>query len=620
MLKKTNQLSWLCDLYRMGQSKILDGSPADVQQQILQHIVAGFDANTGSLALYRGSDGHELCIVATVGLPEGVIGNIVHKGEGVLGWVAEWGEPLLLNGDISGDSRFRNLKRYAESAPPSSAMCWPLKLDNKVIGALSINRKESGQPPYAENELEHGSVLVNLITIVIENAHLHSEQQQRIRMFQHLYEQNQETNRKLEESHCVVLEARKRLDRILNSLDNVVWTITPDTFETTYLNPAAERLYGYPMANFIADPGLWFRTVHPDDSALVNSCMLDALAKGVLDIEYRIVRMDGEVRWIHDHVHAIFDEHGKVESLNGLGTDITLSRQADIMLKKSHDELNDAYSKLQDIQSQLLQSEKLASIGQLAAGVAHEINNPIGYVYSNLGSLQKYLDDLFMVLDAYECVEPLLTQQEEAIEAIKQVKQKADLEFLKEDISALMCESRDGITRVKTIVQDLKDFSHSGSDEEWQWVDLRQGLDSTLNIVWNEIKYKVLINKEYSEIPVIECLPSQLNQVFMNLLVNAGDAIEERGVVTIRTGVQDDKVWVEVSDTGNGIAPDDLNKIFDPFYTTKPVGKGTGLGLSVSYSIVKTHQGNIEVTSEVGRGTTFRIVLPTQQSDSEQEV
>jgi signal transduction histidine kinase len=182
-----------------------------------------------------------------------------------------------------------------------------------------------------------------------------------------------------------------------------------------------------------------------------------------------------------------------------------------------------------------------------------------------------------------------------------------------------MGESREGITRVKKIVQNLKDFSHAGSDDDWQWSNLHQGLDSTLSIVWNEIKYKAEVKKEYGEIPDVECLPSQLNQVFMNLLVNAAHAIEDKGIITIRTGTQDDGVWVEVSDSGNGIAPEHLNRIFEPFFTTKPVGKGTGLGLSVSYSIIQTHHGNINVASKVGEGTTFRIWLPVQHSEANDE-
>jgi signal transduction histidine kinase len=172
-----------------------------------------------------------------------------------------------------------------------------------------------------------------------------------------------------------------------------------------------------------------------------------------------------------------------------------------------------------------------------------------------------------------------------------------------------MNESRDGLSRVRKIVQDLKDFSRVGQ-AEWQWADLHAGLDSTLNIVWNELKYKCKVNKEYGELPEVYCLPSQLNQVFMNLFVNAAQAIENHGEVTIRTGRAGEEAWVEVADTGKGIPRENLNRIFEPFFTTKPVGQGTGLGLSLSYSIVLKHKGRIEVASQVGKGTTFRVILP----------
>ncbi|HEC17544.1 MAG TPA: PAS domain S-box protein [Sedimenticola sp.] len=287
--------------------------------------------------------------------------------------------------------------------------------------------------------------------------------------------------------------------------------------------------------------------------------------------------------------------------------DITARKQAE----KKQQELID---KLQDAHSQLLQSEKMASIGQLAAGVAHEINNPVGYVNSNLGSLKQYVADLFSLLDAYKKLQEAVPQDSSILREVRDLEQELDLDFLKEDIGSLLEESDEGIRRVKQIVNDLKDFSRLDSTE-WHWADLEAGLDSTLNIVHNEIKYKAEVVKEYAGIPQIECIGSQLNQVFMNLMVNGVHAIEERGTITIRTGMEgNDWVWVEVADTGKGIEPDALSRIFDPFYTTKPVGKGTGLGLSLSYSIVERHGGEIGVQSEVGKGTCFRVRLPVKQA------
>lgn len=287
-----------------------------------------------------------------------------------------------------------------------------------------------------------------------------------------------------------------------------------------------------------------------------------------------------------------------------------LEKQRD--LERGNADLRAAYERLEHVQAQVLQSEKMASIGQLAAGVAHEINNPVGYISSNIGSLQGYLQELFTLLSAYENAIGNLPANDPGIVRLDEVKRTIDIDYLRQDITDLLKESQEGVERVRRIVQDLKDFSHV-DEGEWEWADLHRGLDSTLNVVWNELKYKAEIRKEYGELPPIQCRPSQLNQVFMNLLVNAAHAIADRGVVTIRTGREGpDKVWVEVSDTGCGIKSEHLKKIFDPFFTTKPIGKGTGLGLSVSFGIVKKHNGKIAVESEVNKGTRFRVYLPVE--------
>lgn len=277
-----------------------------------------------------------------------------------------------------------------------------------------------------------------------------------------------------------------------------------------------------------------------------------------------------------------------------------------IELVREHQEMAKLVEKLEGFQSQLLQSEKMASIGLLAAGVAHEINNPIAYVFSNLGTLEKYLADLFTLIAMYE-------SQETELDKIQELKQQIDYDFLKEDTLSLLSESREGLNRIKKIILDLKDFSRVGQDEKWELANVHAGLESTLNVVWNELKYKCEVKKQFGDLPLITCLPQQLNQVFMNLMVNAAHSIETHGIVTLRTGREGDLVWVEVEDTGKGIPQENLSKIFDPFFTTKPVGKGTGLGLSVSYSIVEKHHGKLDVKSEVGKGTTFRVTLPIEQ-------
>ena len=266
------------------------------------------------------------------------------------------------------------------------------------------------------------------------------------------------------------------------------------------------------------------------------------------------------------------------------------------------------------LESQLVQSEKLASLGQLAAGVAHEINNPVGFISSNLNTLDGYFNQLQQMLEAYRHSEEIIASQPQR-DQLKALRTTLELDFLKEDIPILIRESKDGIGRVVQIVKDLKNFSRVDNDQTWQFSNLQQGIDSTLNIVASELKYKADVVKHYMPLPDIECLASQLNQVVMNLVINAAQAMgPERGTITISNGVEGENIWLEVADDGCGIAPQTVQKIFDPFFTTKPVGEGTGLGLSLSYGIVKKHRGSISVSSELGKGTTFRVVLPIRQT------
>ncbi|SBT09065.1 PAS/PAC sensor signal transduction histidine kinase [Candidatus Accumulibacter aalborgensis] len=303
---------------------------------------------------------------------------------------------------------------------------------------------------------------------------------------------------------------------------------------------------------------------------------------------------------------ALRDSRARLEERVRERTADLQTANATLEAEKLHQE--ELIDKLEDTHHKLLQSEKMASIGQLAAGVAHEINNPIGFVNSNLGTMQRYAEDIFRLLAAYEKVEGSLASG--VLDDITRLKNEIDAAFLREDIGNLLTESVDGLQRVKRIVQDLKEFSRvDGSEPEW--ADLEAGIESTLNVVSNELKDKAEVVREYGHIAQIRCFPSQLNQVFMNLLLNAAHAIDSHGSITVRTGHDRESVWVEVADTGKGIKPEHLEKIFDPFFTTKPVGKGTGLGLSLAYGIVHQHGGHIEVSSEFGKGSIFRVILPS---------
>jgi two-component system NtrC family sensor kinase len=286
-------------------------------------------------------------------------------------------------------------------------------------------------------------------------------------------------------------------------------------------------------------------------------------------------------------------------------------------LTERNQQLADTCEQLKSTQSQLLQQEKMASIGQLAAGVAHEINNPMGFISSNLGALGKYTERLKTYSAAVDEVLAAPTMPAELREQLAASRKSLKVDFMLEDIPSLLAESSNGAERVRKIVQDLKGFSRIDA-AEYAIVDLNQCLESTIHIFGNALDSKARLTTQFGEIPTVTCLPQQLNQVFMNLLQNATQAVEREGEVRVRTSCDNDNVYVEISDNGCGIAPDHLGRIFEPFFTTRPVGKGTGLGLSIAYDIVKKHGGEISVTSAVNKGSIFRVRIPLEAPPPEE--
>jgi len=367
-----------------------------------------------------------------------------------------------------------------------------------------------------------------------------------------------------------------------------------------FWNPAAEKMFGYAATEVLGRelhallaPPRYRKAIARGFAGFKDTGIGSAVGKTT---ELTALRRDGTEFPVEISLAAVRREN----AWWGVGT------VRDITARKALDD------KLAQAQAHLLQSDKLAAIGQLAAGVAHEINNPIGFVTSNMGTLEHYVRDIFEIMDAYAGLEGVGAAKETVLAAVQELKQQKNLDFLRGDIKQLMAESQEGLQRVRKIVADLKSFSHV-DDVNWKWADLQSGLESTLNMVWNELKYHCTVHKEYGELPEVWCLPSQLNQVFMNLLVNAGQAITGKGEITIRTGQRGEEVFVAITDSGSGISPENQRRLFEPFFTTKPVGEGTGLGLSLAFSIVQKHGGRIEVDSTVGKGTTFTVWLPVQQ-------
>lgn len=323
-------------------------------------------------------------------------------------------------------------------------------------------------------------------------------------------------------------------------------------------------------------------------------------------------------------IYPIFNENNDVDFACITVYDMTVTASYHQQLTRLTTQLEEEKAqqqvligKLEEAHNQLLQSEKMAAIGQLAAGVAHEINNPVGFIFSNLQSLQDYLSRMQKYIDLLVKIVDKIPQP-----TLHQLKsdyvQRNQLAMVLDDCPALVAESLEGAERVMAIVKSLKEFSHVDSTE-WTASDLCLGIESTLRILNNELKYKAEVVRHYpDDLPLLYCQPMQLNQVFMNLLANAAQAMNSFGRIDIFLEHQPEKITIKIKDSGSGISPENMKRIFEPFFTTKPVGQGTGLGLSLSYTIVRRHKGKISVESELGVGTTFFIELPLRSMEQVQ--
>ena len=644
-------LNWVYDIYLLGNKTALSDNSKLVQAELIENIINTFGGYSGCLA-EKNTETNDLEIVSVVGLPDHVVGTHIKFGEGILGSVAKNGAPILLEGNLSKQDEYASKVDERHAERPDSAMCWPLIVENEVTGVISINRKQGGAP-FNNQDLAYGSNVIKFISLALENARLHvrsnayfnkqsvlSRQQEvwseALSWLNNSHKQIGECD-DLEEFYKTaifqaVLIAGSEWGCILECTANrpvKVYSSKPGAVnEELLLNLFVEAN----IAEDLIKQGLHYISKENLDENPFYTKLI-SLFPGTFALTR--VLIEGNIAAIiivnsGEKVNDITDENFAAFTVFLDGIKQVLEHRILLMsLKRTNSELAQEKNEqkaliveLKDAQNQLLQSEKLASIGQLAAGVAHEINNPVGYISSNISSLKTYIDDIISLLDLYDESEAFIKDSPELTKRINSLKEEIDINYLKEDIKDLTTESLEGVDRVKQIVQDLKDFSHV-DEAEWQWADVHKGLDSTLNVVNNEIKYKADVIKEYGDLPQIECIPSQLNQVFMNMLVNAAHAIEDgRGTITIRTGTENDMAWFEFIDTGKGIEQDKVNKIFDPFFTTKPVGKGTGLGLSLSYGIIEAHKGKIEVKSEIGKGTTFRITIPIKSpvADAEEKI
>ena len=326
----------------------------------------------------------------------------------------------------------------------------------------------------------------------------------------------------------------------------------------------------------------------------------------------------GEDLYVHVIKIPLLDPEGRPMGIQGVFYDVTARERAERMLQQTNRQLEEAVKSerlaretLQKTQSHLVQSEKLAGLGQMVAGVAHEINNPLAFVSNNAAVLQRDVKAVCELLKTYADSEPLLQQHApDLYERIRDLSERIDISYTTQNLPELLNRSREGIRRIQQIVKDLRDFARL-DEADLHEVDLNAGVESTLNIILGHARKKqVDVTFERSPLPPIACYPAKINQVVMNLISNAIDACSDGGKVTIRTAKENGSVRIEVQDTGHGIDPAIRDRIFDPFFTTKPPGEGTGLGLSISYGIVQQHGGTIEVESQPGAGARFIVTLP----------
>jgi|GEM_PF-3409639 len=424
-------------------------------------------------------------------------------------------------------------------------------------------------------------------------------------------------SRMLDKSMKAQRDSEQRFRAVFEQAAVGVAQVRVGTGQFVMLNKKYCEIVGYSQEEM---QGLTFSKItHPYDSQtdLLSAQLMREGKIAEYSGEKRYIDKNGSIVWVNLTVSPMWSIGEDPDYYIAVVEDITERKLIEEALLKSHEELAKAYDELKSAQVRVLHQEKMASIGQLAAGVAHEINNPIGFISSNLNSLRRYTDKIAafsrMQLAALENISGNGDSQiKEILDEMREQKKSIKFDYIVDDLGNIIDESLDGANRVRGIVRDLKSFSRS-DESEFKMADINAGIESTINIVWNELKYKATLEKEFGDIPPTKCNIGQLNQVFMNILVNAAHAIPTHGTITVKTWSEGSNIYVSITDTGTGIPADILSKIFDPFFTTKEVGSGTGLGLSIAYDIIKKHTGEIKVDSQVGKGTTFTISIPIDE-------
>jgi two-component system NtrC family sensor kinase len=429
-------------------------------------------------------------------------------------------------------------------------------------------------------------------------------------------------------------ESQRALATLMSNLPGMAYRFRNDADRSMeFVSEGCYQLAGYSPEEFIGTREVSISELtHPDDrDSLWNAVQVALQENRPYQLNYRITSKNGELKWVWEQGLGVFSDSGELIALEGLITDISELKRSEEALVRSQTELTqqklqleNTLHELQQTQAVLIHTEKMSTLGQMIAGVAHEINNPVSSVCGNLVHVGHYTEDLLSLIDMYQkhCPQPPAAIQEKI--------QDIELEFLLEDLPKAMSSMQVGADRIREIVRSLRIFSRK-DDSQMSKVNLHEGIEGTLLILQSRLKARgnypeIVVIKDYGNLPLVECYAGKVNQVFMNLIGNAIDAIEEynegrslaeveanRSKIKIRTEVQNSNAVIRISDNGPGMPEEVSQQLFEAFFTTKPADKGTGLGLSISYKVVQEHGGKLSCVSAPGHGAEFIIEIPIEQ-------
>lgn len=572
----------------------------DVLEQIV--VQAGELLNAPHGFIYTVKIPQELELKAGIGIFNLLVGSKLEFGEDFSGRIWQTGKAFCVADYSNWESRL-----FQEKVKTMIGV--PLRANGQMIAVLGLAFDEKHSELAAEQELLWLNRFAELAAIALDNARLYSA-----------------TLEMTEDVKDWVL-AQEEISQLSLAVDQSPGvTIMYDTDgQITYVNAKFSQVTGYFPDEVVGKNVRILRSdIYSDDfyKSIWDTIMAGEEWRG----EFYNKKKNGEMYWALASISPVKNSEGKVVYYLQIQQDLTKQKAIEKSLQDKNIEVQDTLGKLQQTQSQMIQQEKMAGIGHLAAGIAHEINNPLGFVLSNFDTLQKYISKLLEVIAALKNLHeqvlkeeiPSLYQKAEQISAL--AKQKK-IDYILEELEPIFTETNEGLNRVGNIVKALRIFSRTEQHDQFEEYDLNQGVQSSLTIARNEVKYVAEVKENLRETPTLKAMGSQVNQVILNIIINATHAIKARGLdslglITVSTYADDQFVYCSIEDNGGGI-PEAIRKdIFNPFFTTKPVGQGTGLGLSISYDIiVNKHYGKILCSSEVGEGSTFIIKLPlTQQA------